>query len=381
VTFTGYIRFAAIAAALCIGALAPAPAHAALLSSTPVASPTFNGSVYSVVFGGETVYVGGTFTSAYSAGKSYPRNRLAAFNARTGALLDWKPSADASVRAVAYSNGTVYAAGEFTAIDGVKRDSIAAMDASTGALTPFKHGITGLPRALGVGNGRLYMAGRVTSVDGQTRANLAAFSLATGQLDGAWRPSADDTVESLAVTSERVYLGGFQRIVNGVSGYAKLTAVTPTDGALDRTFAPKAQVVAHAIAVSSTTVYAGLGGQGGKVIAYQLNGSQKWMATFDGDVQAITELNGIVYAGGHFDNICTTNSNGDQGVCTDGSLPRVKFVAFDATGKLQSWAPMGNGIVGVRAMAANESLQRLVAGGDFTVVNNATWRRLALFGV
>jgi hypothetical protein len=254
------------------------------------------------------------------------------------------------------------------------------MDASTGALTPFKHGINGLPRALGVGNGRLYMAGRVTSVNGQTRANLAAFSLATGQLDAVWRPTADDTVESLAVTADRVYLGGFQRVVNGASGYAKLTAVTPTDGALDRTFAPKVQVVAHAITVTSTAVYAGLGGQGGKVMAYHLNGAKKWMATVDGDVQAITELDGIVYTGGHFDNVCTTNSNGDQGVCTDGSVPRVKFAAFDTTGKLQSWAPMGNGIVGVRALAANESLQRVVAGGDFTVVNSTTWRRLAVFG-
>jgi hypothetical protein len=387
VAFTRQIRFAAIVAALCtgagLGALAgaPAPAHAALLNDAPVPSPTFNGSVYSVVFGGETVFVGGTFTTAYSAGKSYPRSRLAAFNARTGALLDWKPAADAAVRAVAFANGTVYAAGAFSTINGVKRDSIAAMEASTGALRSFKHGINGLPRALGVGNGRLYVAGRLTLVDGQARKNLAAFSLATGLLDPSWRPTADDTVESLAVTDDRVYLGGFQRVVNGVSGYAKLTAVSATDGALVRAFQPKLQVVAHAVTVNATTVYVGLGGQGGKVIAYNLDGSQKWMATFDGDVQAITELGGMVYTGGHFDNICATNNNGDQGACTDGSIPRVKFAAFSPAGVLQSWAPSGNGIVGVRTMAASESLGRIAAGGDFTLVNNTQWRRLAVFAL
>ncbi len=349
------------------------------LSARPQTAPSFNGSVYAIAYRGSTVYVGGSFTSAVAGGRTYGRQRLAAFDARTGALLNWSPAADRTVRALVVSGTSVYAGGDFGTVSGLRRDNLARLDAITGSVGTFAHRVSGAPYALGVGNGRLYAGGSFTAVDGFRRDNLAAFSLAGGTLDGGWQPRADDAVHAVTAYRSKVFLGGRFNRINQVSGALCIAAVDGARGSVDRGFRPAVPAQVNAIAVDAAGVYAATGGQGGRAVAYSTRGAVRWQRLFDGDAVAIATLGGVTYVGGHFDRACLTLANGAHGACTGGSVPRVKLAAITGTGALTPWAPQANGVIGVRTVAVDRSRGGISAGGDFTMVNGQNRKRYAAF--
>ncbi len=371
-------RLLTVAAVVAV-ATASGTTPAQAVGSSPAKAPLFNGSVYAIAYRGSTVYVGGSFTSVGWGGRSYNRQRLAAFDASSGVLLNWSPAADGTVRALAASDSSIYAGGDFSTISGWRRDALARIDAVSGALGQFSHSVTGVPYALATGNGRLYVGGSFGSVDGKPRRNLAAFALSGGSLDNGWRPSADDSVHALAVAGPRVYVGGAFHKVNGVTGTLRIAALSGTSGAVGTSFLPMAPAQVNALATDAGGVYAATGGQGGKAIAYTSAGATRWIRVFDGDAVAIAALGGTVYVGGHFDRSCLTAKNGAQGACVDGSVARVKLAAITSSGGLTSWAPRGNGVIGVRALAVDRSRGTIGAGGDFTTINGENRKRFASF--
>jgi hypothetical protein len=355
-------------------------AGAAVVGTSAHLSPQFNGSVYAIAYHGDTVYVGGSFTSAVIDGHLVHRDRLAAFDTRSGDLLDWAPAANETVRALAVSDGSVYAGGDFTEISGHRRDSLAQINGSSGAVGTFSHQVTGIPQALAVGNGKLYAGGSISRIDGSPRFRLAAFSLYDGAIDRGWQPTTDDTVHALAFAGNRVYLGGTFHRTDGVRSTLRLSAVDASTGALIPGFRPSPPAMVHSIAVDAHGVYAAMGGQGGRAAAYTTTGQTRWTRVFDGDVQGVAVLDGTAYVGGHFDHACTTARNGAQGTCSGGSQSRIKLAAVNGDGTLNGWAPQANGIVGVRTIVVDPVRRTVAVGGDFTTIGGKAQKRYAFFG-
>lgn len=356
--------------ALTVAGTVPAGAATATVSATPQsATPGFDDQVRAVAYGGDTIYLGGAFTVAVADGKRVARGYVAAVDADTGALTGWAPAVNGPVTALAVRGDSVYLGGSFTTVGGHAHRHLAKVAASGGGAVDdtFRHSISTAPNALTVAGGRLYVGGTFNTVDGTTRAHAAAFDLADGTLDESFRPEVDGTVRSIAVSGSRAYLGGTFHAVDGAGGHARLAAVSATTGAVDTGFTGNAPYAVHHVAVAGNTVYAAMAGPGGRLVAYDRSGAARWTLTADGDLSDVTVLDGVVYGGGHFDHACTTarvaDTNGD---CLDGNQRRQKLFAADPSGHLLDWAPQANSTIGVIVLAASASRHSLAVGGAFT---------------
>jgi hypothetical protein len=302
-------------------------------------------------------------------------------------LRPWNPGANNNVYALAVVGATVYAGGDFSSVGGATRTRLAAVDAASGAPLAWNHRADGRVRALDASPSRLYAGGQFTSVDGAARGRLAAFSLATGSLDGGWTPSAPDTVFALEVApaADRVYLGGIFATLNGAANHGYFGPVDPATGA-NLAFAGRIRYKVGDIAATADGIYAAGDGAGGHLVAFRPDGTLKFPTVqTDGGAQAVAVLDGEVYLGGHWDNVCLTgNVTGGTGggfVCAGAQATRHKLLSVDAaSGAVTAWNPGANSPLGVFALAANPAVGALEAGGDFTRVHQRTQPHFAQFG-
>jgi hypothetical protein len=251
------------------GSLALLPATAAQADSAPAgaqspADPTtvaadalptvqINGVAWAQAVVGNTVYVGGSFTTARPAGaaagtQETPRNNLLAYDIRTGELIPaFAPSLNGQVLAVTASpdGSRVYVAGDFTEVDGAVRRRVAAFDTASGQLiTTWKPSVQSQVRAIAATDDTVYLGGSITAVGSVSRSRLAAVSAADGSLlpwapvpgvgstagntDGA--KGTSDEVTALVVTGggNQVVASGRFDTMNGskATGVAALDPVT-----------------------------------------------------------------------------------------------------------------------------------------------------------
>src|SRR5206468_2385125 len=127
------------------------------------------------------------------------------------------PSPNNSVTALAASASTLYASGYFTSIGGLARNRIAAFDATTGAVTAWDANADCCVSALAVSGSTVYAGGSFSSIGGKARHSIAALHRTTGEAT-SWNPNAHGTatswdfdssrVDALAVSGSTVYAGG-----------------------------------------------------------------------------------------------------------------------------------------------------------------------------
>ncbi len=358
------------------------------------------------------VVVGGTFNQLRpptgGTGTAVNRSALAVLNAETGApescALNVAYSAGTpTVRSLVASpdGNTVYVGGNFTSINGVNVTRVAAINPVTCTVTPFRGpSVSATVYAMALSGSRLYLAGAFVSVGGQPRQKFAAVSTTSnstvlpwtaqaGLIDRATTVTADGRALTVSPDGSRVVVGGEFDTINGQDSHS-IAVVDAATGANVRNYpAPfiHRNSVTKSLYSDGTRFYGGNEGTGGGVFdgRFAINWStleQEWRDNCLGATQAVLEHNGTLYAASHAHD-CTS-----IGAFQDGK--RNYFTAQNAAApaNLLQWFPRGNdGIgegIGPRALtiAAGRTTGKeyLWSGGEFTQINGANQQGLTRWG-
>lgn len=321
------------------------------------------------------IYVGGRFTQFLGQ----PRERLAAFDATSGALLDWNPGADKVVSALAYQGGTLYAGGSFEQINGESRHHIAAFDIASGELTAWNPGANAFVSALDVANEVLYAGGGFTEIGNQERKHLAAFDAGGDLLE--WAPETDGSIAEIAAAGSRVYAGGDFTHAN-IRARQYLAAFDTATGGLSD-WNPGADHPVSTMKVDDNRIIAATsyedeeGGVYAQLAAFDAETGEPhaWNPPqlSGGMVHAMQRIDDRLYVGGAFSHVA--------------HFSRTTLAAFDAfSGNLLAWSPAvehnldwpepPDPVVPVVYALAYDG-GNLYVGGNFTSVEGETHLRVA----
>jgi hypothetical protein len=190
--------------------------------------PPVDGSIYTLLLDGDTLYVGGSFSCfgefIESCGEATPRNNLAAVNVGTSELIDFDPDINNSVFALELDGETLYVGGDFTSVNGgiENRNRLAGFSTTTGIVTGLDFGdVNDSVTDLLLNGNTLYASGNFTTVnEGTTRNGFAAFQLVDGFLAAGQATPLDFDIQNgtaarMYLDGEMMYVAGAFSLVNG----------------------------------------------------------------------------------------------------------------------------------------------------------------------
>jgi hypothetical protein len=172
-----------------------------------------NGTIYATISDGAGGwYVGGKFTSVGGD----PRSDLVHILANDTVDPSFKPEPDGAVRELELSGSTLYVGGQFDKIAGQTRNGLAALETATGAANAFNPITESDPAyygeflcGLAVDGNYIFVCGGFTEIGGQKRNGLALLNISDGSATG-WNPENRDRPLLIYLSPEGVlYLGGF----------------------------------------------------------------------------------------------------------------------------------------------------------------------------
>lgn len=247
------LRAACLATAVMVGVGLPAlgsPVHqSTVVSSDPADwTPRVLGgtgsyrAVYQLAQVGDTMFVGGNFTTVQTADRSatFRRKSLFSFSATTGAINPLSVSTNGNVWAIAYHRGSLYVGGTFSVFNGVSRRGLVKINPTTGVVDRrFDAHLTGAVREAQFAHHRLIIggefSGRLKSLDFHTGRTTRYLRLhVAGDLDG--RGGAAPRVYRFAISPRRnrlVAVGNFLTVNGRARARAFMVDLRPHRGTLD----------------------------------------------------------------------------------------------------------------------------------------------------
>ncbi|MFD7078183.1 hypothetical protein ACFV9G_28515 [Nocardioides sp. NPDC059952] len=283
-----------------------------------------DGVAWKQVIVGDTVYVGGSFTSARPAGAAAgtdetPRTHLLAYRLSTGELIDsFAPTLNGQVKDMALSpdQSLLYLAGGFTQVNGVNRYRGAAINLATGALTSFRPIFNSTTNAVAATADAVFYGGVFTSADNTARTKVAAVRPNdTGTQLLSMNPTVSNgSVQDLVVSPDGadIVIGGNFTKVNGSAnpgyGLARIKVATGASMALPVNSEVRNGGSSSAILSleSDGTSFYGTGyhyGSGGNVEGTFKSdwaaGKLTWLEDCHGDTYAVWPTADVVYQASH----------------------------------------------------------------------------------
>ena len=343
------------------------PAH---WQQAPIASWRVDGRGYATAVVGDTLYVGGDFSTVRSPDGAtvVARANLAAFDLDTGALRPaFSANTNGIVRTLVASGDQLVVGGSFTSIRGVPRGRLAAVDLATGAVsTALVADTNSNVYTVAVGGGRLFVGGSFSTIRGVGRSRLAALDQATWSVT-PYAPEPNGTVLSLAAsaTGDRVYAGGsFSQVGPLPNPWLVKTdaagAVLPTPW--DQLQGPPVDLEVNDDGTRLAAAQAGAGNQG--TWYNTASGARAWRQRCDGDAQAVHIVDGTMLTGFH--------------EACDGD-PTQRLTANDTLdgGRDTSFRPTFDQFWGVFSISGDAD--HLVIAGEFTSISGVPVRGFAIF--
>ena len=359
-----------------------------------------NGVVYALGSSNGRVVAGGTFDQIRppegGAGTPQSVSALAILDAATGNPSSCQipvaySAGTPSVRAITVSpdGDTVYIGGQFTSVGNKPAARVAAIDVVNCTVKSYRAlGVNAPVYGLAIHDNTLYMAGQFTEVNNQPRSKFAATNATTGAVL-PFVADADKPGRAVAVSPDgkKLAIGGDISIVNGQYSHS-IAIVDATTGANIKTYGPgfvdPTSQTKGIYSPGDGKFYisneAGYGFEGRAAINWS-DGEEAWRDGCIGATQAVTEYEGTIYSVSHAHN-CAPNEGFQDG-------KRNFFLAETATkGKLLGWYPQANDGTGegigpraiIVARGATASGDQLYSGGEFTRINGKLQQGLTRFG-
>ena len=397
----------------------PAPTAGALPSAVPsaVTPQVDNGAVWSVAQVGNTLVMGGTFTSI--GGVSHAN--IAAFNATTGAV---STTFTASTNGQVYSvqpgpnDHTVYVGGSFTQVNGQPAQFLTMLDTGTGQIvSTFRPPAFdfGMIRDMAVSGNRLFIGGFFGHVGNFTHGGIATLNATTGALDpylnvqlagrhndtgtgaqgwiGPWALDVSPNGQRLVVTGNFKTADGLLRDQLVMIDLNQTSAVVDPSWSTAR-YAPYCfnwafDGYTRGVSFSPDSSYFVVNATGGgnpgtlcdatarfETASTGTDLQPTWVDETGGDtVWGVTVTDDAVYIGGH-----NRWNNNPQGVdqAQPGAVPRPGLAALDPTsGRPYTWNP-GHNPLGAAVYALLATPTGLWMASDTDWIGNFKYKRMKI---
>ena len=428
-TASALLTLTCLAAALSVTApaqSAPVVNHDRVVSAVPGDTPAVNnGEVDAIVQVGDTMVVGGTFTSVTPVGgTATAKNYLFAFDINTGALrADFNPVLNGAVNELIAgpTSDSVYVGGAFTNVNGAATSHVTLLkvtDTTTPAnvgkvVAPFKAAATnGVVYTLAKAGSRLIVGGNFTTAGGIAHGGIASLNATSGALDsymnaqvsvhhnntgtGSQGPVGVRDIDVTAAGDRLVAIGNFKKVDGLVRDQvvmfslgATTATITPdwnTNRYSPLCFSSAFDTYVRSVAFSPDGTYFVVGATGGGVSGTLCDAAARfetkavgtdiqptWVDYTGGDtLWAVTVTEKAVYVGGHMRWMNNSNAADRAGA---GAAPRPGLAALNTnTGMPLSWNP-GRNPRGAAVYALYATPTGLWMGSDTEYIGNHRYKR------